>query len=261
MFLFAVDLTHLEAVRYNFTHSNTCDWREKKRPYATVALMIEGVGKFVTPEESFTIKRGDVVFIPNGTNYISHWQGNPHSYLSVHFSAKNGCAQCEARSFKLQKLTGMHFVSTLQALESIRVNLERGGIEGLSAVGDFFKFYSSIAPRLKPSKGYDAAIRSVQNAIDFLETGPNEISVGHLADLCHLSESRFYTLFRLATGTSPIRYKNNLLIRRAIQFLKSGMSIQNVSDELGFSTPSYFRRVFKQVTGKNKKEYIKDINF
>ena len=256
-----IELMHLETVKYDFNHPHSCDWRKKPRPYATMALMIEGTGKFVTQKETFIIKHGDMVFIPDGINYISYWQGNPNSYLSVHFMFESKFSQSEARNFKLQRLTGIDFDATLAALQNIRASLEKGGIGAIAATVDFFGFYSDVASRLKPAEHYGAAVKSVQKAIDYLENEDNDIHVGKLADMCYLSESRFFTLFKLATGMSPIKYKNNILIRRAAQMLKTGMSIQEVSDELGFSTPSYFRRTFKLATGKTPKEYMKSIYF
>ena len=256
------NLKHLEAVKYESTLPHSCDWRTRLRPLATFALMIEGSGTFITSRKSFTLSPGDVVFIPNSVHYISRWQGNPNAYLSVHFMFDSEASQFEAQNFELQKITGYDFDATLSALEKIRTGLEIGGLQTLSATAEFYNFYSGLIPQLSLAEPFGAAVKSVQKAIDCLDNTNNAaIHVRQLANLCHLSESRFYTLFKAATGVSPIRYKNNVLIRRAIQMLKKGRTIQSVSDELGFSTASYFRKTFKLVTDKNPKEYMKGIYF
>ena len=37
----------------------------------------------------------------------------------------------------------------------------------------------------------------------------------------------------------------------------SDLSIENISEQVGFESAAYFRRVFKKVTGKSPREYRK----
>ena len=55
-------------------------------------------------------------------------------------------------------------------------------------------------------------------------------------------------------------YVNHLRITRAIELLTDGdNTVQEVAYKVGFNTPNNFNRVFKQVTGKSPKTYIKGI--
>ena len=56
------------------------------------------------------------------------------------------------------------------------------------------------------------------------------------ASLCYLSPSRFYELFREATGLSPIEYRNRVLISRAQFLLHEGMTVREVCDSLNVMT-------------------------
>jgi YesN/AraC family two-component response regulator len=68
------------------------------------------------------------------------------------------------------------------------------------------------------------------------------------------------SLFRKETGKSITQFKNELLIEKAITKLKNeAVNISEVSDDLGFSNPFYFSRVFKKVTGVSPTTYLNEI--
>ncbi|SMG53821.1 AraC family transcriptional regulator [Paenibacillus aquistagni] len=77
-----------------------------------------------------------------------------------------------------------------------------------------------------------------------------------LADLAHLSPSRFSTLFTQAVGTSPLNYLIQLRLTAAIHLLdKSNDKIIMIADQCGFRNLSNFNRLFKQYVGVSPSEY------
>jgi AraC-like DNA-binding protein len=82
------------------------------------------------------------------------------------------------------------------------------------------------------------------------------LSIKTLAEFCNLSESHFFTLFKKQTGLTPIQYKHNLLVQNAIDMLTStDKTIEEISEELNFSSSNYFRKIFTSITGHTPKEY------
>lgn len=81
-------------------------------------------------------------------------------------------------------------------------------------------------------------------------------SVSQLANLTHLSESRFSHLFSKTVGVSPQSY----LLRAKIDMSKellanSDQSIGQVAASVGFNDQNYFSRAFKRFTGTSPTEY------
>ena len=69
----------------------------------------------------------------------------------------------------------------------------------------------------------------------------------------HLSES-----VKAATGQSPIDHINQLLVEEASKLLlTTNMAIKEVGYYLGFSSPSYFNRLFKKLSGQSPAAYRK----
>lgn len=85
-----------------------------------------------------------------------------------------------------------------------------------------------------------------------------EISTPQLAKLCNLNTSYFCELFKLVTNRTPVEFLNLLRIRCAEKLINStDKSITEVANEVGFSSPTYFNRVFKKINGSSPTFYRK----
>lgn len=89
------------------------------------------------------------------------------------------------------------------------------------------------------------------------EHAVDSINCGALAELCFLSTSRFYELFRAEFGVTPLEYRDRLLIRRATALLSAGdISIREAAFAAGFENAAYFSRFFKKHVGVSPSEYV-----
>ena len=126
----------------------------------------------------------------------------------------------------------------------------------------FYSVLSSVLPNLKhlSDKKID---KRISDAMEYIHlNAEQELSIPLLAEKSDMSISHFYTLFKKEVGTTPIEYKQNVLINRAIRLLLSdtSLSVEQISSMLGFSSSTYFRRVFKHITGKSPREYRSSVS-
>ena len=77
------------------------------------------------------------------------------------------------------------------------------------------------------------------------------LSVNELARQLNLSVSSLKRLFDKYAGMSVHKYFLTLKIKTATLMLKEGMSVNEVSDCLGFSSQGYFSAAYKRETGIN----------
>ena len=79
-----------------------------------------------------------------------------------------------------------------------------------------------------------------------------------LAKMCHLSESQLRRQFVSVYGIPPIAYRNRLRCRIAAELLReSTLSIAEISDQLGYTTPADLYRAFRLLYQCSPSEYRK----
>lgn len=89
----------------------------------------------------------------------------------------------------------------------------------------------------------------IQKAISLVEQNiaNAEFSVEELSSLLNMSRVNLYKKLLAITGKSPIEFIRIIRLKRSIQLLeKSQLSISEIAYEVGFNTPRYFSRYFKE---------------
>jgi len=80
----------------------------------------------------------------------------------------------------------------------------------------------------------------------------------HVADIarhCAISQAALYDIFRANAGCTPNELRQQVLCRQAVLLLSTtDRSVQDISDSLGFSSTSYFRKILREHTGKSPRE-------
>ncbi len=99
--------------------------------------------------------------------------------------------------------------------------------------------------------GYNASVRVIDTVLQYVAGHPaEELSIGRLAAIAGLSDSRFCHVFRRVTGISPTAYVEQVRIDHARCLLADReMSLAQIAQECGFADQSYFTRRFKRCTG------------
>jgi len=83
-----------------------------------------------------------------------------------------------------------------------------------------------------------------------------ELSLEEAAESVHLNPFYFSKVFKQHVGETFIDYLTGLRIDRAKQLIEEeGLSLKEVSYQVGYKDPNYFSRVFKKVTGVAPSEY------
>ena len=99
----------------------------------------------------------------------------------------------------------------------------------------------------------------LEPAIEYINKNyTNEIiNIEKLSELCGISYEYFRRLFKNFYGYSPIKYINELKLKRAKELLNSGVcTVSEVAMLSGFSNISFFSRYFKKEVGVPPSEYL-----
>lgn len=94
---------------------------------------------------------------------------------------------------------------------------------------------------------------------DYIESKISEdITLEELASRVHLSKTYFVKRFKILMGMSPIKYICNMRIEKSKQLIIEGkLSIQQISNLVGYNSLHHFSAAFKQSVGMSPTEYYK----
>ena len=255
------NLSFYSAVKYQNSQSYTSNYSNLPRPCHNIAFMLEGEGTNTTEKDTLHIKKGDIFYIPKNSTYISKWENSPNViYHSLHFNFQPSNDPFIDKIIPIQLLPNAEFATLYQQLLLIQKHQYTKSLDYFLALSAIYYLCGQLLPFAK----IDNTIVSKNNIIPALlylennSTAP--CSIEQLANLCFLSPSRFFYLFKKEVGCTPITYKNQILIQKVSQdlLLHKDTSIENIAQEYGFNSPVYFRRLFKKLVGKSPSQFRKD---
>ncbi len=83
------------------------------------------------------------------------------------------------------------------------------------------------------------------------EMGAPELNVDTLASKMGLGRSQFYRKIKALTNYSPVELLRSLRLKQARELLAStSRSVSEIAYEVGFSTPAYFTRCYREAFGE-----------
>lgn len=233
------------------------------RPHFCMALLLKGRAHFCDctgTSESFDLFPGEMVFVPVTTRYVSNWYGDPDvEYISFHFLFDYSSVVSKNNNYVLQKVTFSDPTEKAKLFEKAAEACAYGDERQFQALAAFYSVLFEVVPKLSSGESSPLDPR-ISDAVAYIEKNYTErITVEKLALVANMSESRFFPCFKSALGVTPVDYLNHYRISRAIILIVNDpkMSVDEISCAVGFESSTYFRRVFKSITGKNPRDYRK----
>lgn len=257
-------LSLLKAVKYTYTQAKKSDFSLSPRPCHNLVFFLEGCADIFTEKTNFSCQKGDILFIPQNTTYSAEWKAQPKTvFYSLHFQFSPSANPLSHVHLPVQKIPSVDFEKLYAYLQEIAQRQYKKNAEFYPALSAFFALLGDVFDVLQGERIKETET-PVSPAIHYLKNHFKEkISVQELAQLCFLSESRFFYLFKKHTGVSPVTYKNRLAVFASCQALVANKqkSVEEIAEEFGFESAIYFRRLFKKMTGKTPSSYRKKENY
>ncbi len=121
----------------------------------------------------------------------------------------------------------------------------------------FFQKIGFMEPQIidTSKKGYD----KIHKIIDYISNNYTEnITLETLSHKFYINPSYLCRLFKEVTNLTIVEYLNQIRVKNAeFLLISSDKSIMEISQLLGFSSQTYFNRVFKSIMMLNPSEYRK----
>jgi len=235
--------------KYHFTDH----YRTNGAPRHYIARMIHGHAKLNTRKGNISVKEGDIFYIPKGLKYQSFWYGDKDdkivfdSFGFDYFPCQN------TNGYMLQKINCDDDIAEI--LSSISGDMSPSCI----TVGKLYTFLGMILDDMERETVYHKNITEL--ALEYMQTH-TEYHMSDVADYCGISRTSLYELFKKAFDKTPVEIKQQMLCEKASELLMTtDLSVEEISSQLGFSSSSYFRKVFKKHLDKTPLDVRKNSQF
>lgn len=231
----------------------------------TLIYCFSGKGKLQYKGRERVIERGDLVIIkPNSPFTFTIAQSNETTLNSVYWVNFTGDLAHDFAERLLMKMEGgVAQVGVQNNIVTDFDHLLALGARGYTATNVIHAVHilqqalSFLALQLRltifnsnSSFDLEAVEALMRNSLH------QELSLDTLAHYSQLSKFHFAKKFKELTDSSPIQHFINMKIQHACSQLdNTDITIKDIANDLGYSDPYYFSRLFKKVVGISPKQY------
>lgn len=230
--------------RYHYGKNHYSDNR-KGSPRHFLAYMEAGSCRFAWDGGELEIGTGEAFYIPMGVGYQAWWKGAQVCFRSYGF---NYFPEAEGKTFLPRKLS--------PELTERLLEIPLEGAPSSGAMGQLYGLLEALLPCLALGS-YCSNHRTYDAARQYIHAHP-DCRISEVAEHCNVSESALYNAFRKVAKSTPNDVRQQVLAGKAEQLLlTTDCSVQEISDRLGFSSVSYFRKILKKQTGRSPRDIRK----
>ncbi|MDD5260288.1 MAG: AraC family transcriptional regulator [Methylacidiphilales bacterium] len=209
------------------------------------------------------VAAGTAFLLPRGVPHIYGADTNdPWSIYWIHFTGRQADEFFEILQVSAERpllnlpcteeiLSALRLVETHMAGGHERFNLIAASTALAGFLGLIHLRQSVMKQRERTTE------ENIQETIDFMRANlARPISLRELAQLAHMSVSRYETAFTRSTGCSSIHYFNRMKIEKACRLLsETQLPAKTICAEIGYEDPYYFSRLFKKMVGVSPAYY------
>ena len=244
-----------------FEHCKPRDpYQYEQIDYYLIHYILDGEGLFFMDGKTYHLKKGDGFFIPPFTdnNYYPIAE-NPWVYRWIGINGTRAKELLNICGFKdgnylfnysKDKKIDDYFKNIYESCTSNNL------FEGL---GYLYQFLSTLMKENATTYEVISSISKIyiEKSIAFIkENYKKNISVSDVSDYLNIDRSHFFKIFKKDMMISPQDFIINYKIKQSCDLLrKSSYSISEISSLVGFSSPSYFSRIFKKNMNMTPIEY------
>ncbi len=258
---------------YSLTHQELeCHWHDEMELFKVE----RGTARVQCGSDYFEAKAGEMVFFNSGELHAAQpLNGQVLDYAAVVFSPEMLCGEqsdIARRKYiapvlegKLHPLrvtspAGEEGCQMLEAFDQVMdLLVRRPPVYELRVRARLLEIFAGLTERGERSvpQGEKAPAQGIKTAIDYIRGHyRQQITIGELARLSHMSDGHFCRLFKKYTFKTPVQYINRVRLSAAMELLlESDRKVLDVALDTGFNSLSYFIGVFKDSMGCTPTEF------
>lgn len=231
----------------------------KRNTYPPLLIVFIREGKMHVEYENqcFDAQKGDVVLLDCSKPHYYHAY-NGLEFLYMHFDGSNSHEICrhilETKGALIQEDSNILIGRLLYNMVDYYQN---GGIE--SMFQSSMRIYHLFEYLLKPPVLQTEYETPVEQSIHYIRRNYSEpLNLNKLAEIANLSPYYYAHCFKEETGFSPMEYVTNTRLEQAkVKLIRTQKTVEEIADEIGYSSSSSFINMFVKKVGYSPKQYRK----
>lgn len=220
--------------------------------------IVAGAATFHIDRQLYHVRSGDLIISNRNEIHAGYSTEAPYEAWLLVFDPEDVCAGYLDPNVRFESL--IRGDETVRGLIARMLEEYRRGEDGYAylcraLVTELLVYLSrnhrteTLTPHSVTKRRRD--LERLAPALRYIEQHYNEpITVAQLARMLCLSTDRLGHLFREGVGQSPIRYINEIRLRKAMSLLTIGeYTVTQVAQEVGFADYNHFGRLFRRRYG------------
>ncbi len=238
---------------------------ETKRPNGRrdyqLIYVAEGTAHFQIGDTIYDVGKGGVFLYRTGVpQYYYYLLSEKPDIYWIHFTGREAEELINSLGLLSEKPMGLQAKEEMTELfEKIIVELRMERFWRIEMAEAYFRQLLLMIARNYHTAGqekrvYHSMFDEVINQFHY--NYQKDINIAKLADSYHISCCWFIREFKNYTGYSPKQYLTNLRLQNAKELLRNhSLSINDISDLVGYENQLYFSRIFHKYIGISPSEY------
>ena len=206
---------------------------------------------------STTVREGELLFIPRGMKYYMEYEAPENSFVLINFDTikENGDPTIIFDGFRLVARD-----DESKRIEKIMTSFElceksRDTSSYMRKKELLYRLFGLISRTSSFVSSDDDFARILEGVRMLEETYLENLPISTFAEACHFSVNSFRRHFLKCFGISPVKYRNDLRIKRAQELLTDGgFTVSEAAYASGFDNVGYFCRYYLKTYGETPSE-------
>lgn len=226
-----------------------------------IEYIVSGSGIININNKSYIVKKGDSYMLLEGTNQ-NYYSDPDDPFTKIWINFKGILGREIINIYGLSDCVLFKNTNTLPYIEKIHniisSNTDPKFIqEETSAL--FLRLIQFMADHKQQLTPESASINMIRYYIDCNIT--KNIKISDISNICHYTPQHIIKIFKEKYGITPHKYILNSKLKISLPMLRStDKSIEEISNELGFSDTRHFSAQFEKFMGIRPSAYRKSIN-
>lgn len=223
------------------------------KPHDRLFYVSSGKISFDIHGETLDAPSGSVIYLPCDCEYLSRWEGKSCGYFSVNFILCDGFAAKRSIGERIDIVASDRngkYRSVFVRMYEIFTQSDIGYLCASNSL--FWELMKNLCVDSE-TKNLKSRYDKIYRAIVYLRGNfQTDVDAVELSAMCGLGQSAFRREFRSRVGTSPVKYRNTLRMKKARELLESGeYSVTEAADLVGFRDVFYFSKLFSREYGES----------